>query len=186
MMEVKGAGITYMPKMIKEKFGEDAYQKWLTSLPEESQKIFQGQILASLWYSLKYGGLITENKILELFYNNDISKAWEIGRYAADDTLSGIYRAFVRLGNPSYIISKAGSIMATFFKPAKIVTAEKEKNRVVLRIVEFAEITEMLELHIGGWMERALEICGCQNIQVKINTHLSRGAPYTEYEATWA
>jgi len=185
MIEVKGAGITYLPKLVKQKFGEEAYREWLDSLPEESKKIFNGQILASLWYPLEFGGTIPEKKVLELFYHNDVTKAREIGQFAADDNLKGIYRAFVKLGNPSYIISKAGSIMATFFKPARLEVTEKSKKRVIIRIVEFSEMTEMLEIHIAGWMERALEICGCEKIQVKINSSLAKGQSFTEFETTW-
>ncbi|MFC1678197.1 hypothetical protein ACFLZ9_00490 [Patescibacteria group bacterium] len=185
MMEVKGGAIKDTPEFIKENFGEDAYHAWLDSLSDASKKIFTSQILVSAWYPIEPADIEPNKKIIELFYRGDPRGAKEVGRYAADKILTGIYKAFVKLGSPSFIISKASAIMVTFYKPSKLEIKEKSEKHVIVRITEFEQMTEILEYNFAGFMERALEICGCKNVEIKIITSLAKGGPYSEFESTW-
>jgi len=172
--ETKGAG-----------FGEEACQKWLTALPEASQKIYRGQILPSLWYNLHDAMAVPQNKLIEMFYHGDAKQARVLGRWLADQQLSGIYKLFVKMGSPQYIISKAKSVMSTFYRPAALEAVETSKTHFIFRVTEFSEFFEILEEQIAGWCERALELSGGQNGTVVINTSIAKGDAYTEYELHW-
>jgi len=185
MTEVKGATIKDFPRYVKEILGEEAYQKWLSTLPDESKKIFSSQILSSKWYSFRYCDLEPQKKIAELFYNNDPISAQKVGRWQADSAFTGIYKAFVKIGSPSFIISNASNLMTTFYRPTKLEVVEKEKNHVKIRITQFPEIEEITEQNIYGFIIRTMEICGCHNIQAKVNFSLAKGDAFTEIEGSW-
>ncbi len=46
-------------------------------------------------------------------------------------------------------------------------------------------MNKVVEYRIAGWIERALEICGCMNVTVNITQSLTDQDPCTEYNITW-
>lgn len=55
-----------------------------------------------------------------------------------------------------------------------------------LHIIKFGEPNYLVEQRIGGWIEKAFEICGCKNVKVSITKSLTKGDEITEYKATWS
>ena len=124
-------------------------------------------------------------KACELFFNGSKRGAWGCGRYSAEYGLKGLYKVLVKLSSPQILIKKAGPIINSYYKPSSIEVADYGNNFVILHITEFPEMDKMIEYRMAGWMERALEICGCKHISIKINKSLTENDPYTEYLITW-
>lgn len=184
-MLVKGAGIKPIMEYVINNFGEEGLQKWIDSLEPKTKEIYSASILSSTWYPLKYASIDAEKKVCDVFHNSDYKKTWDIGRYVAETGLTGIYRFFIKFGKPDYILAKAGAVMASYFSDVKISVAERNKNSVTLHILQFDEITDFLEWHIAGWIEKALEIMGCTNIDIKITKSLANNDELTEYKINW-
>lgn len=184
-MRIRGAIIIALKQYVLDNFGKEGVEKWIESLEPDSRNIFLSTIRPRAWYPFIDGSLEPENKICELFHDGDIKKSWLVGRYVADEGLKGIYRFFVKHGNPNFIIKKAGFVMNSFFDDAKIEVLEFGPKSVAVRLVEFEGIDEMLEWHIGGWIERAFEIVGCENIKIDIVKSLARGDDVTGYMVSW-
>ncbi len=172
-------------EFVKSKFGPDGLKKWIESMPEKSAKIYQGAIMLNNWYELRDALVVPTEKISEVFYAGDKKGAWELGRFSADYGLKGIYKIFVSMASPQFIISKAGGILPTYYNPSKIETEKTDTKSVVVKITEFPEIHEALESRIGGWMERALEICGCEGLKIQKVKAMSQGHNHTVYDIKW-
>ena len=86
---------------------------------------------------------------------------------------------------PSFIINRATSILPTYYKPSEIKVVEKMEKGVVIRISSFPEISDIIEHRIGGWIEKALEIQGCESVDVKITKSIAKKDPYCEYTVHW-
>lgn len=184
-MEVKGSAVSSIPEFVREKFGE-RLNEWLDSLSEDSRKIMNAPIIPAIsWYPLEYGLIEPTRKICEIFYENDERGAWEGGRFSAEKGLIGIYKMFVKLGSPKFIVGRAATIFSSYYKPSAMAVANNDTNRVVLHITEFPEIERLLELRIGGWIERALEISGSKNVNVDLTKSLSEGDRVTEIVVRW-
>ena len=183
-MEVKGTAVESIPLFVKEKFGE-RYEEWLNSLPPKSREIMTKPILAAIWYPLEEAFIIPTLKICELFYNGDLRGAWEAGRFSADFALRGIYKVFVKIGSPGFIIDRASAIFSNYYRPSKMEVVERGKNRAVLHITEFGKPHIVVEYRIAGWIERALEISGCKDLKITITKSLTRGDKYTEIVGEW-
>jgi hypothetical protein len=54
-MQVKGTGVLTIPLFIKERFGEQGFQKWLESLSPPVRTTFSSSILTPAWYPLQEG-----------------------------------------------------------------------------------------------------------------------------------
>jgi len=183
-MEVKGTAVKSIPEFVKAKHPEQ-YTQWLNSLPENSKKIFTGVVVVNNWYPLREGLSIPVASVGQMFYGSPSKGAWVMGRYSAEKALTGIYKVYVQLGSPRHIIERANRVFAAYFQPSEIVTVESKKNSFCYRITKFDQIDEVVEHNIAGWMERALEISGCKNLQITIPKSLSKGFPYTEFNLKW-
>ena len=184
-MKVKGTILLSILGYVNENF-QNRFQEWIINLPVESQKLFLKPILTTEWYDYQNGLIMPSQAVAKLFFNNDIKKsAWEIGRYSADIGLKGIYKVFVLIATPQFIIKRGSKILTSFYQPSALHTGEKREKGVDLYVTEFSEPSEIAEYRIAGWMEKALEICGVNNISIEIKESLLRGGDKTSYILKW-
>ncbi len=185
-MDVKGTSVRSVMEYVEKKHAT-GLQEWINALPEESQKIYKGFIFTNNWYPVKESLIIPMQYISKLFYGgDDVKTARTMGRYSADVALSGVYRFFIQFGSPRYIIEKASRIFATYFQPSELTVLNVEKNSLVLHVTLFPVSAVILEENIAGWMERALEKSGCQNVTIQITRSIAKGDTIIEYVIRWS
>ncbi len=184
-MQVKGTAVASIPIFIREKFGEEGFKRWLDSISPEASKVYSSSILVSSWYPLKEILVEPSANICKLFYNGNLSGVWECGRFSAEYGLRGIYKIFVKFGSPGFLIKRASIILPTYYKPSAIEVIENTRDYAILHITQFPEINKLIEFRIAGWMEHALEISGCKDVEIKITKSLTEGDPYTEFQDSW-
>jgi len=186
-MEVKGETLACFPWYIMNKYGQSKYQNWVKSLSEDAQQVFTSAIDKNRWYPLDT--YLTEPTVAlcDMFFNKSLRGAWEIGRSSADYGLSGIMKILVKLSSPDVLINKATTILPKYYRPSalEISAYNKEKLTITLKITEFPEINRYIEHRIGGWIERAIQICGSKHVTVQIVSSMADGAPITEYRISW-
>ncbi len=183
-MEIKGTAVKSILQYVKNNY-KDKMEEWLNTLPSKSREIMDAPIYANSWYSLSDAGVATTKSIGRFFFNDVNKGAWECGRYSAEIALTGVYKIFIRLASPTYIISKAGRIFSTYYRPSEILVVNKTANSVTLHITKFPEPDSVIEYRIAGWMEKALELNNCDNLKVNITKSLTKGDAVTEIHITW-
>jgi hypothetical protein len=183
-MEVKGTAVRSTPLFVRKQFGQ-RFDEWIGSLSDKAAEIMKSKVQTDLWYPLQEAFVDPTRKICDLFFGGDSRGAWELGRFSADYALWGLYRLFVRIGSPGYMIKRASTIFSTYYRPSQMTAAETHYKSAVLHMTLFPEPEELVELRIGGWMERALEISGCSGVQMKITKSLTRGDDLTEFVGEW-
>ena len=184
-MKVKGAVVKSTHDFIKNKF-PDKYTEWIAQLPKDSKKIFSEPIMSTEWYAAESSVIVPTRLASKMLFSNAQEGAWQAGRYSADVGLKGVYKVFVLLATPKFVIQRSTQVMVTMYKPAEMQIVELNKNSSILRAVQLPINNEIIEYRMAGWMERALEICGAKNISVSITKHLSQGDSYTEFQGSWS
>jgi len=183
MLESKGVSVNTVNMFVKTKFNS-RFDEWISSLPPKSRNIHSKRIIPGLWYPSYDAIVAPTEKVIDMFYNGDKIASWEMGQFNASVTLTRIYSLFIKIATPEFLIKRTAAIMHTFYRPAKA-EALKNKKGAILRITEFGEPNYLLELGIGGFIERALEICGCKFVKIEIKKSLAKGDNCTEYMGTW-
>jgi hypothetical protein len=183
-MEIKGSAVKSIPEFIK-KNHSDKYSNWLSSLPEDSRKIFEGAILPSNWFPLKEAAIVPTEKLGEMFYGDTLKGAWQCGRHSAEVALTGIYKFFIKAASPFFIISKAGKIFSTYYQPSSMEVVDKGDDWVVLQISQFEDPHPVIENRIAGWIEKAMEIHGVSSVKVDFTKSMTRGDKVTEIRVSW-
>ncbi|HBH22064.1 MAG TPA: hypothetical protein DDY13_01440 [Cytophagales bacterium] len=184
-MKAKGTVISSIHNFVKENFNGQ-YDQFKNALSQESKAIYNNAILATDWYDI-HSGVIEPTKLIgKLYYNGDVKKAaWESGYYSAQSNLTGIYKVFVMVSTPQFMMARASKILKSFYDPTLIVVFDKGDKFMELHITEFGYPNEVLEWRIQGWMQKALEICGCKNLDIKITKSMARKDAITAFKINW-
>jgi hypothetical protein len=183
-MEIKGSAVKSIPDFIK-KTHPEKYHAWIEALPESSQRIFKESIMPSNWYPMHEAAEVPTEILGKLLYENAGQGAWQCGRYSAENSLTGIYKFFIKAASPFFIVDKAGKIFSTFNQPSSMEVVEKGPDYVVLHITRFDEPSDLIEHRVAGWIEKAMEIHGFGYVLVEITKSLTRGDELTEFHVSW-
>ncbi len=186
MVEVSGLAVVTVPLFIKENFGEEGFEKWKAKLSPEIREIYNHAIMVNQWFDLQKIFVEPTKILCDLFYDGDYKAAWEFGRFSADYGLKGVLKVFVKMGSVNYFIKRASVVIPNYYTPMTMDIPTNDKGFAVLQIPDFPGIHRLVENRIGGWMERALEICGAKELKVDTTKSLAAGDEVTEYEVRWA
>lgn len=184
-MDVKGTALSSMPAYVADTFGKDGFSDWLRALPDDSRELYRYPIKRDVWYPLVRMLSLPTRIMCDLFFKGSLEGAWAAGRYSADVALHGIYRLFVKMGSVESLIARASVILPTYYRPSSLRVVSAERGRVVLSIDQFPDLDEIIETRISGWIHRAVEISGQNDVAVSIVKSLVRGDDATEFNITW-
>ena len=184
-LEIKGAGILSIVDFVKSTHGPDGYATWLGALSAEARNLAESTIFASSWYGGYSAVFELREKVCDVFYGGDAQSAREIGRFAAMQGLRGIYKALVKLGSVDWVVSRASAVATRYFRPIEITTLVHEKQRLRVRMEGVNTPAETMEASLCGFIARAMEISGGEDVAVHCPVALSKGDPYIEFECSW-
>lgn len=185
-MEAKGTTVATLGKFVRTRYGDEAHRTWLEGLSPAARAIHSGAVMPSLWYPMAAGLIEPTERICRLHFDEDIRGAWECGRFSAEDGLRGVYRIFIAVGTPAFIIKKASNLWPQLYRPSSIRIASEGPKSVTFHVTEFPEAHRVIDARICGWMERALEISGCKGGNIQVPRSLARGDSLTEFIVGWS
>lgn len=183
-MEVRGSILKGISDYIKINHSSN-YAKWQNQLSNETRGLLANSSVSN-WYSI-HDALIEPSKVAcELIFSDEKQGAWEMGRFAAQQGLTGIYKVFVLIATPTFVLKKAPRIMSTFYRPSELNVVESSNQSVKIRCSQLPANSSLLEYRIAGWIERAAEICNCKDVKVEILNALSKGDETFDLQISWS
>ncbi len=184
-MQVKGTGIKTTKEFVKLNFPQ-GYSNWINSLSPKSKELYTGNTEFTDWFPIDEAYIKPVDKIIDLFYKGDARAAGEaLGRFSAEYALKGVYKVFLLVASPQFLMKRATKIMTTYYQPCEISVAENGSKSVVLTISKFSLINPALEYRIGAWCQKALELANCKNPKYVLRKALTKGDQVTEMVFNW-
>ncbi len=183
-MEIKGTAVKTTLAFVKEKF-PNRYNEWFDKLPESSQKILSEFIAPGQWYPMWESTIVPTRIAGELFYNDAVKGAREIGRYSADTALHGIYKIFIRIATPKFIISRTANVYSTYYRPSKVSKEIIAPNKHHLNIYEYDYDDNLMIYRMAGWIQRAFELTKRTNVQSEVSQFTKDGINVQRITASW-
>jgi len=169
-MEIKGSAVKATPDFVREKHPQ-RFVEWLEILPPTSKTILDQQIYSTNWYNLVDSVIVPTQKVADMFFNGNYKEAaLEIGRYSADVALKGVYKMFVRVSSPQFVLSRASNIFSAYYNPSEIKIVESKDKKCVLQFLKFQKKEELIMYRIAGWIEHTLEITLKSPLKVEVQT----------------
>ncbi|MEO9483173.1 MAG: hypothetical protein ABJG47_06995 [Ekhidna sp.] len=182
-MEVRGSVVSNINAYVKE-IHPNGYDQWIDSLSETAQQLMQ-RTSSSKWYPIQEGILEPTKIMCEQFYDSAKDGAWKSGRYSAEVGLTGLYKVFVVISTPTFLIKRASRVLATFYNPSEVSVIDSSDHSMLIHFTKLPIGNEYLEYRIAGWMEKALEMCGCKDLSVRITQSIAKGDDLFEVQISW-
>src|SRR5580704_16211049 len=185
MVQIKGSAIKETIEQIKSRAGEAAFQKILGLLDEETRKVFEGDMFSSTWYSLDLFTRFLEIEIKVLANGNEemVTKGSEA---VIERQLKGIYKAFVRLGSPEFVIKRIAAVHETYFQGVPIDVQLAGHGKAVIKYTGFEKQHRIMGFAIIGFFKKALEISGAKDVVLYFTTPIEEGKGYAELSISWS
>jgi hypothetical protein len=183
LAQIKGTVLLDTLAAIKARAGESELAKIISHLSPETRTIFGAAIHSSTWYPLDAFVEFLEVDIRETA-GGDREMLAKRAERVIESQLKGIYRVFVRLGSPGFVISRISAVHATYFDGVQIIP-ELEPHKAVVKYVGFARHHEIMGYTIVGFYRKALEISGAKQATVQFTVPIAGGGPYSELTITW-
>lgn len=183
--QVKGRAVIDAVALVRERHGPAAVDALLGTLDAEAQEVLRGTLLANDWYPLD---VMTSFMVagVRAYSDGDESVIVERSERVVEQQLGGIYRIFVRLGSPEFIVKRAGAIHQTYFEGVQIAWTFAEERRAVVRYTGFEAQHRIMEPAIVGFYRKALQLSGAKDVSARITTPLSAARGYLEVEIAWS
>ena len=167
MADIKGRVLLDTLAAVRERAGEQELSKIIKSLSNESRKVFESTILFSDWYPLDAFAEFLEVDVRETA-DGDREVLAKRSEKVVESQLRGVYKLFVKLGSPRFVITRISAVHETYFRGVKIIL-EFERHSATIRYVGFRKehnIMEQLQergdcqttrrhtrpLHLVGWI----------------------------------
>jgi hypothetical protein len=183
MVQIKGSAIKETIDQIKRRSGEASFQKILGLLDDETRAVCEGEIFSSTWYSLDLFTRFLEVEIKVLADGNEemVTRGSEA---VIERQLRGIYKAFVKLGSPEFVIKRIAAVHATYFQGVPI-DVRLEGNRAVVKYTGFEKQHRIMGFAIVGFFKKALEISGAKDVAIHFSIPIEEGKGYSELSIAW-
>lgn len=184
-MQVKGLVTKSIAEYVKANYPRQ-YVEWENLLPPKTAQILDRHLNLHRWFDIQNGAEKPTEAIAQLFTNNDVVKAaWQSGRYSAERAFHGVFKMFLLIISPRFIVKRIPRLFGTFYKPDEAEATMVTPNKVVMRVLNMKSRSAIIEYRIAGWLERAFELSGCEKVKVEVIKSFAKGENYTEYEISW-
>ena len=184
-MEVKGIALKTTRDFVRTNFHGE-YSKWLRELPDATRNMYEDVIDMTVWYPLREAYLIPIETITRMFFKGNAQECGHtLGYYSAEVALKGIYKVFLLIASPNFLIQRASKIITTYYRPSQVEAFTISPKSAAIRITEFSEMDLALEYRFGGWCKRALELSNCKGVKYAIRKSIVKGDAHTEIEFSW-
>jgi hypothetical protein len=181
--DIKGRVLLDTLASVKEREKESGLARIVEGLSEKSKKIFESPILFSDWYPLDSFTEFLEVNVRETA-NGNCEVLAKRSEKVVESHLRGVYRIFIRLGSPKFVITRISGVHQAYFKGVKIVP-DVNGNRATIRYFGFQKQHSILEHTIIGFFRKALEISGANRIDLSFTVPIAQAGPYSELTIEW-
>jgi hypothetical protein len=184
MVEIKGSAIHDAIESLKKRSGEQVFTSVISSLDNESKATFQKIILSSGWYSLDHFSKFLESDI-RIIAHGDESELITKAEIIVENQLKGIYKIFVKLGSPEFVLNKLSAIHKSYFRGVSIEIKMTGPNEAKIKYIGFEKQHRLIGFVIIGFYKKALEISGAKQVNTKYTVLIEEEKGYCELVITW-
>lgn len=185
MLHIKGTAVLDTLEAIKARAGKAELEKIISHLDQETQEIFRRPISPSSWYSCNAFSRFLEADIQETAGGNE-QELVKRSEAVIEKQLSGIYKMFVRLGSPEFVIRRIAAVHSTYFDGVQIIPEMKGPNAATIQYVGFSRNHRIIGFVILGFFRKALEISGAKKVDVHFTLPIEAGEKSCELSLTWS
>jgi hypothetical protein len=181
--DIKGRVLLDTLEAVKARAGQSEVSKIVSRLGAESKKVFESPILFSEWYPLD-----AFVEFLEIDIQQTAGGDREVlalrSEKVIEAQLRGVYKIFIKLGSPGFVITRISAVHATYFRGVQILP-QVESHRATIRYMGFQKQHSIMEFVIIGFFRKALAVSGAKQVELKFTVPIAKAEKYSELTINW-
>ncbi len=186
MARVKGTVVVGSVAYLKERLGEQGYEKLLDTLSQEEAASLRFAVLQGHWYPFDLLLHLMAAAQGKVPLPPGRSLGWEMGRYTAETGLKTVYKVFFKVAETRYILKRATQLFSTYYDSGTMRVVESELHRATVQVAGFDQPCVQFCDRAQGWMERVVELTGARRVEMSHPQCAARGDAFCEYRGRWA
>ncbi len=168
MVEVKGTVVSDSIKAVKARHGEQAYASIVGLLKGETKSLFEkGFVMPIGWYPLDAFVEFLEMDI-RVTANGNGQELIRRSEVIIEQELKGIYKVFVKLGSPRFVLNRISTVHQTYFRGVGIEVSLPGPGQASLKYTGFERRHRLIGFSIIGFYRKALENLRRQECQGRV------------------
>ena len=185
MVQIKGSSVQETINQNRRRAGDEALNKIFSLLDDDTRKLFEGETFSSTWYPLDNFTRFLEVEIKVLANGNEemVTRGSEA---VTERQLRGIYKAFVKLGSPEFVLKRIAAVHATYFQDVEIQVEVPAPGIARIRYTGFQKQHRIIGFGIIGFFRKALEVSGAKDVAVRFSVPIEQGEESAELSITWS
>ncbi|MFH0901806.1 MAG: hypothetical protein V2A73_14345 [Pseudomonadota bacterium] len=183
--QTKGLSFRSFLKSLSRLRGESAVGATLSNIaPRVGQQLREGLIFSGNWYPLSWYRDL--HAAAQSATDEGLELARAIGFDSVRDDLSGIYRIFLLVVSPEYVLSKASLLFGTYFDTGRMEIVESSRGRARARWTGCSEFNKNIWADVTGGCEAAIRAAGARSVRIDLLSGGNNGDSAMELEAHWS
>ena len=183
-VQVKGAVLLSRKALVCKEYGDDAWERVLATLLEESRKQFRGLVLSASWYPFALNEEI-DRAIVDVEGGGDLNIFRKIGVKSAQENLRGPHKAFLTPGEPMKFLEQSDRIYRFYYDVGYREFEATGSSSGVITTYEAETFSETDCLTVIGWYEEALKMCGAKQVVMTEEACRARGDTHCRYRVSF-
>jgi hypothetical protein len=185
LVRTKGTSLAAIVRFVRQNWGDDGLTRLAaTSRVPEVVPLIEGKVLAGSWYPFAYFTELLDTAEA-LFSGGGDGFARREGASCAEYDLRGVYRVFVRLTSPAFVIERSGKVWRQYYDSGDLVVLETDDFRVRYELRDFGSPHRGHCGTVLGWSERAAELSGATAVRGVHSICRARGDRRCVFEIEW-
>jgi hypothetical protein len=181
--EIKGQSLRHYPVALRALRGDEVTDRVIASLsPELREGLVRGTILTGGWYPVAWK---RELHAAGCKVTGEPGLARTMGYEMTKRDLSGIYRTFVRIATPRFVLSLGARIFATYFRPGTMSVVETRDGFVEVAFANCAGFDANIWRDVTGGCEATLVVAGAHSVRLRVVSGGGDGDDAASVTAWW-
>jgi hypothetical protein len=184
----KGTLLVNLKAYVERRHGAAAWPALLDRVSPADRQILDGMVLLGGWYPVGAWNRIVDAHLSHA--SNAKEEMTAYARFTADRDLNSVFKALLRMGSPSFVLSRTDSLWRRYFDAGELKPKQVSPREFALTLEAPADLERaagpwVCQLGVCGWLAQALELTGAKQPEVEHLRCRFQGAPCCEYRARW-
>lgn len=185
MGKTKGMGVLMEFEYILKRVGETEFEKLKAAIsPADRELLFGRPILPVSWvdYNAFFRVLAEADR---RFGKGDFELVRQAAMYGVEKLFTGVYKMFISLVSPRFILNNASAVWAQSFNIGKVTAQWHADKDVTLVLTEWPDIPLQHEYDQAPGVEAVIRLSGGRNVKSDHPKCIARGDGVCHFHFTW-
>ncbi len=159
LVRTKGTSLAAVVSFVRLRYGEEGLARLVSKVASPAAAAHLGGVLLrASWYPFEDFVALLEAG--DLAFPERTSFAARQGAHGAETDLKGVYRAFVRLASPRFLVERASAVWKQYYSSGALNVTDSSPGHIGFELQDFASPHALHCEALLAWCLRAAELTG--------------------------